>query len=158
MRMTRSTLFTAAAAALLLAGCADRGRTAARQLVRRNSCVAAELALDAKERLASLDTAVAGARGTPMEQVTVASHSFAAAYRQWADAVSQSASLADSAAFAHSRQDSLRFARQAEEARPRPVARGTVEANAVASYDQDVARAFANPDHPCNQLRKRDGD
>ncbi|HEV7586624.1 MAG TPA: hypothetical protein VGO40_00745 [Longimicrobium sp.] len=157
--MTKSTLLTTAAAALLLlAGCADRGRAAARQLARRNSCIAAELALDAKERLASLDTAVATAQGTPLEQVTVAGHAFAAAYRQWADASSRSADLADSAAFARSREDSVRLIRQSDEARPLPVAHGTVESNAAASFNQDFARAFGNPDHPCNQPRVKDGD
>ena len=152
MRMTKSTLLTAAAAALLLlAGCADKGRAAARQLARRNSCISAELALDAKERLASLDTAVATAEGTPMEQVTVAGHAFAAAYRQWADASARSAALADSAASARTEEDGARLTRESDAARPRPVAHGTVEWNAAASYNQDFTRAFNNPDHPCNK-------
>ena len=159
MRMKRSTLLPAAAAALLLlAACGeDRGRVAARQLVRRNSCIASELALDAKERLASLDTAVAVAQGTQMEQVTVASRTFAAAYRQWADAVSRGSDYADSAAFARSHEDSVRFARQAAQARPRPVDRGTVEGNAAARFNDDFSRAFGNPDHPCNKPRGRNG-
>jgi hypothetical protein len=158
MRITNSTLLPAAAAALLLlAACGEnQARAAARQLARRNSCVAAELALDAKERLAALDTAVAGAEGGPMQQVTVAGRDFAAAYRQWADAASQSADYADSAAFAGSREDSVRFARLSEQARIRPGAPGTVQGNAVASYNQDVARAFANPDHPCNKPSEDD--
>jgi hypothetical protein len=152
MRMTKSTLLTASAAALLLlAACADRGKAAARQLARRNSCISAELALDAKERLASLDTAVATAQGTPMEQVTVAGHVFATAYRRWADASSRSADLADSAAFARTPEDAARLSRQSDEARPLPVAHGTVEGNAAASYNQDFTRAFNNPDHPCNK-------
>jgi hypothetical protein len=159
MRMKSSTLLPAAAAALLLlAACGeDRGRVAARQLARRNSCVAAELALDAKERLASLDTAAVRAQGTPMEQVTNAGRAFAAAYRQWADAVSRGADYADSAAFARSRDDSVRFARMAEQSRPRPVDPGTVEGNAAGRFNDDFTRAFGNPDHPCNQPRGRDG-
>jgi len=157
MRMTKTTLLTATAAALLLlAGCADQGRAAARQLARRNSCIAAELALDAKERLASLDTAVATAQGTPMEQVTVAGHVFATAYRQWADASARSAALADSAAFARSSEDAARFTRESDAARPLPVAHGTVESNAAASYNEDFARAFGNPDHPCNKPSEKD--
>ena len=160
MRITNSTLLPAAAAALLLlAACGEnRARAAARQLARRNSCVAAELALDAKERLASLDTAVTTTEGGPMEQVTVAGHTFAAAYKQWADAASRVADYADSAAFARTRDDSLRYARISEQARIRPGAPGTVQGNAVASYNQDVARAFANPDHPCNKPEEKDGD
>jgi len=151
MRITNPTLLLAAAAALLLAGCENRARAAARQLARQNSCIAAELALDAKERLASLDTALVTSEGTPMEQVTRAGHTFAAAYRQWADAMSRTADYADSAAHARSPADSVRFARQSEQARPRSVPPGTVEGNAVASYNQDVTRALANPDHPCNK-------
>jgi hypothetical protein len=151
MRTTNPVLLLAAAAALLLAACENRGRTAARQLARQSSCIAAELSLDAKERLAALDTAVATAEGTPMEQVTRAGHTFATAYRQWADAMFRTAELADSAAYARSREDSVRFARQSEQARPRAPQQG-VEGNAVASYNQDVSRALANPDHPCNKL------
>jgi len=160
MRITHSTLLpTAAAALLLLAACGEnKARAAARQLARRNSCVAAELALDAKERLAALDTAMAGAQGGPMEEVTVAGHTFATAYKQWADAASQSADYADSAAFATSRDDSVRYARMSDQARIRPGAPGTVQGNAVASYNEDVARAFANPDHPCNKPRDKDED
>jgi len=150
MRTTKPTLLLAAAAALLLAACEDRGRAAARQLARQNSCIAAELALDAKERLAALDTALATSAGTPVEQVTQAGHTFATAYREWADAMYRTAELADSAAHARSREDSVRFARQSEEARPRAPRQG-VEGNAVASYNQDVSRALANPDHPCNK-------
>jgi hypothetical protein len=146
---------TAAALALLLASPAacgeDRGRQAARRLARRNSCIASELALDAKERLAALDTAIVTARGTPLEQATIASHTFVAAYKAWADASSRSADFADSAVYARSRADSTSFARQADQARPRAVPAGTVEANAAASYNADFARAFGNPDHPCNQ-------
>ena len=158
MRITNSTLLPAAAAALLLlAACENKARTAARQLARRNSCVAAELALDAKERLAALDTAVVVAQGTPMEQVTAASRTFAAAYRQWADAVSQGADYADSAAVARSREDSLRYAQLAAQARPRGVSPGTVEGNAAARFNDDFSRAFGNPDHPCNKPRGRNG-
>ena len=155
MRTTNSILLLAAAAALLLlAGCENRARTAGRQLARQNSCIAAELSLDAKERLAALDTALATSAGGPMEQVTRAGYAFAAAYRQWADAMSRTADLADSAAFARSKGDSVRFARQSEQARPRAVPPGTVEGNAVASYNQDVSRALTNPDHPCNKPDK----
>lgn len=148
----------AAGALLLLAACGeDKGRVAARQLARRNACVASELALVAKEKLASLDTAAAGAEGTPLEQVTQASRSFSAAYRAWADASSRSAELADSAANASSRDDSVKYARMADQARPAAVPQGSMEGNAAASYNADVARAFGNPDHPCNKPQEEDG-
>lgn len=150
-----------AALALLLcasaAACGEnQGRAAARQLARRNSCIAAELALDAKERLASLDTAVVASQGTPLEQATVASHVFVTAYKAWADASSRSLDFADSASYARSRQDSVRLAQMAEQARPKAVPAGTVEANAAKSYDADFTRAFGNPDHPCNKPTQAD--
>lgn len=152
----RNTNWRMAAALALLpafaAACGeDQGRVAARQLARRNSCIAAELALDAKERLAALDTAVATAKGTPLEQATLASYTFVSAYRAWADASSRSADYADSATYARSRDDSVHLAQLADQARPRAVPVGSVEGNAAASYNQDFRRAFGNPDHPCNK-------
>jgi hypothetical protein len=86
----------------------------------------------------------------------VAGHAFATAYRQWADASSRSADLADSAAFARNPEDAARLSRESDEARPAPVAHGTVQANAAASYNQDFTRAFNNPDHPCNKPGEKD--
>jgi hypothetical protein len=152
--MRTKTLRIAALAAplLLAAACGEsRERVAARNTARRSSCLAAELALDAKERQAALDTAVAGAEGTPLEQATVASHAFVTAYRGWADATAASADYADSASHARSQEDSVRWARMSVQARPKPVPRGTVGGNAAESYNQDFARRFSNPDHPCNK-------
>lgn len=152
MRTNTLRIVALAAPLLLAAACGeDKERVASRNLARRSSCLAAELALDAKERLAALDTAVAGAEGTPLEQATIASHAFVTAYRAWADATVISADAADSAANARSPEDSLRWARASEQARPKPVPRGTVEGNAAESYNQDFARRFSNPDHPCNK-------
>jgi hypothetical protein len=148
----------ASLAALALAACGhDRSKDAGRELARRNSCVAAELALQAKERLASLDTMMASTQGTPLEQATAASRTYAAAYKAWADAASRAADLADSAATAGSADDSAKYARQSAEARPRPPAAGT-EANAARQYANDVTRALGNPDHPCNKPQGDTGD
>jgi hypothetical protein len=147
---------TAALALLALAACGgDKAREASRSLARRNSCVAAELALNAKERLASLDTAVARATGTPMQQVTEASWQFAATYKAWADAASHSADLADSAAWAGNRADSTRWAGEALASRPTAAPNDRLAANAAATFNQDVTRALGNPDHPCNQAAER---
>jgi len=157
MRMTTRKM--AAALALLVAAqaaCGEgAGRKAARALARRNSCIASELALDAKERLASLDTAVVASQGTPLERATLASHMFVSAYKAWADASSRAADYTDSASVARSREDSVKFAGMADQARPRAVPAGSVEANAAASYNSDFSRAFGNPDHPCNQLDRK---
>ena len=152
MRTKTLRIVALAAPLLLAAACGEnKERVAARNMARRSSCLAAELALDAKERQAALDTAVAGAEGTPLEQATLASHAFVTAYRTWADATVISADAADSAVHARSQEDSLRWARTSAQARPRPAARGTLEGNAAESYNQDFARRFSNPDHPCNK-------
>jgi hypothetical protein len=147
-------LLPGAAALLLvsLAACGDDdARQAGRQLARRNSCVAAELALNAKERLASLDTAVARANGTPLQQVTEASWQFAATYKAWADAASHSADLADSAAYARSSTDSTRWAGEAVRTRPVAAPGDPLAANAATTFSGDVTQALGNPDHPCNR-------
>lgn len=151
--MTNSRAVTVAFVALLaLSACGEsKARTATRALARRNSCVAAELALDAKERLASLDTARAKAEGTALAQMTEAGYTYAAAYKAWADAASRAADLEDSAVTAPSSADSARYAQESATARPRVAAPGTTEANAALQYSRDVTRALGNPDHPCNK-------
>lgn len=157
MRNPKLMSVAAAVLALLaLAACGEsKARKEAQAQARRSSCVAAELALQAKERLASLDTEVVRVQGTPIEQVTRAAHVFAAAYKQYADAASQAADLADSAAWARSGTDSARWAAQSQRAKPAAPQPGVAQ-NAAARYDSDVREALANPDHPCNKAK--DGD
>jgi hypothetical protein len=153
--------FGAASLAMMLALAAcghDREKDAQRELARRNSCVAAELALQAKERLASLDTMLASTQGTPLQNATIASRTYAAAYKAWADAASRAADLADSAATADQADDSAKYARQSADARPRRSAAGSTEANAAQQYANDVTRALGNPDHPCNKPQGDTGD
>jgi hypothetical protein len=157
--MTRTGLICAGAALLALSACGkkdDSGKAEAQRLARRNSCVAAELALSAKERLASLDTMAANSQGTPLESAANASRAFAAAYKAWADSASMAADLADSAAAAGSADDSTRYAQLSAQARPHPATAGTAQANAAAQYNDDVTRALGNPDHPCNKLDQKD--
>jgi hypothetical protein len=145
-------------AALLLAAAAatacgeSQARKASRQLARRNSCVAAELALSAKERAAKLDTQLVAAQGTPLQSVLQASAQFSAAYQQYAQAFSRSADLADSAAYARAERDSVELARQAAQAKPALPLVGSVEGNAAARFSADMQEALNNPDHPCNKL------
>lgn len=149
-------------AALLLAAAAvtacgeSAARKAAREQARRNSCVAAELALSAKERVARLDTQLVANQQSPMLGVLQASYQFASAYKEYAEAYSRSADLADSAAFARSRGDSTNLAQQAQRARPALPPAGSVPGNAANRFTSDMQAAEANPDHPCNQ--KDDGD
>ena len=156
MRISRPII--AVLAALALAAC-DREppeKRAARQVTTRTRCVAEELALQAKERLASLDTVLAGARGTPMETTVAAGYRFAFTLREHADAAARSAALMDSAMSARAAEDFTRYAAAAMRARPAPGPAGSVEANVAARYTQEMAAALANPSHPCNQTEEDD--
>ena len=145
------------AAAAVTAACGESpARKVARDQARRTSCAAAELALTSKERLARLDTQVVAAQGSPLQQVLEATHQFATAYHGYATAYSRSADLADSAAFARSREDSTRLAQQAQSASPAFPTPNTVQANAANRFTTDLQNALANPDHPCN-AREEDG-
>ena len=145
------------ACAALAACCESAAKKEAREQARRTACVASELALDAKVRLAALDTEVVRMQGSPLEQVTVAGHLFAGAYKAYADAASRAAELADSAANAGSRDDSVRWAGQAQRARP-PAPHPGVEQNAAERFNGDLQEALANPDHPCNKPKDADDD
>jgi fructoselysine-6-P-deglycase FrlB-like protein len=143
--------------AVVAAACGESAeRKAAKDLARRNSCVAAELALTAKERVARLDTQVVVTQGGPFERITVAGREFAASYKTFADAFSRSADYADSAAFARSRADSLRFARMADSVRPVVSPAAGMERNSAVRFTEDMRVALSNPDHPCNQPKDPD--
>ncbi|HET7228461.1 MAG TPA: hypothetical protein VFJ16_00530 [Longimicrobium sp.] len=140
------------AAAAVTAACGESpAKKAAREQARRNSCVAAELALSGKERAARLDTQLVAVQGSPMANVVQASAQFAEAYQAYAEAFSRSADLADSAAFAKSKDDSTNLARQAQQARPPVAPAGTVQGNAANRFATDMQMAANNPDHPCNR-------
>jgi hypothetical protein len=144
-------LAVAVPACAVLAACGESpARKQARAEARRTSCIASELALEAKERLASLDTQVVRMQGTPLAEVTQAGRVFASAYKDYADAASRAADLADSAAFARSHDDSVRYAQQSQGARP-PAPQPGVTQNAVDRYNDDARQARNNPDHPCNK-------
>ncbi len=146
------------AAAAVTAACGESpARKVARDQARRTSCVAAELALASKERLARLDTQMVATQGTALQQVLQATHQFAAAYHGYATAYSRSADLADSAAFAKAREDSTRLAQQSQSAQPAFPTPNTVQANAANRFTTDMQNALANPDHPCNQREEEDG-
>ena len=151
MRMPRRTLLSAAAFLLLAAACGERGETPEQRETRRAACIADELALQAKVRLANLDTALAQARGTPLENVTVSGHTFATAYAAFANRRLGETANMDSAARAANKADSVRYAGKAEPFRDARFAPGSVEANAADRWLQDFTAAAGNPDHPCNR-------
>jgi len=156
MRIAPLTAFVLAALALAACDRESPEKRAARQVTARTRCVAEELALQAKERLASLDTVLAGARGTPMEQTVAAGYRFAFALREHADAAARSAALMDSAMVARAAEDSTRLANAAMKARPAAPAPGSVEANVDDRYTQEISAALENPNHPCNQAEAED--
>jgi hypothetical protein len=136
------------AVALALAACGDdAAKTEQRTAARRASCIAEELAIQANTRVSSLDTLRTRAPGGFVDQI----YPFARAYFDYARAREQYTALADSAAAAESEEDSARYAGQAARATPAAPPPGTVQGNAVQSYQRDHAAALANPDHPCNK-------
>lgn len=161
MRISRLVL-PALLPAALLAACGERlteEQKNARRDARRTSCVAQDLAIDAKVNLASLDTALANQQGSPLAAVTAAAREFAAAYKAYADASLESSALLDSAVHAPSKDDSARLTIQSERARPPIPAEGTVQGNAAAAYRRDLLAALANPNHPCNvEAREKEGE
>lgn len=145
--MHRLPLVLALAAALAACGGDDPARTAQRTAAHRAACVAEELAIQANSKISSLDTMRTRVPGSFVNQV----FPFARAYFDYAKVRERQAAWADSAASAGSTQDSARFAGQAARAAPPRGRPGSIEANAVESYERDYAAAMANPDHPCNQ-------
>ncbi|HEX8695561.1 MAG TPA: hypothetical protein VF746_24320 [Longimicrobium sp.] len=126
-------------------------KRAARRDAHRTACIAEELALQAKERLAYMDTALARSRGTAVEAISAASFRFAFAMKDYADAALKTVAYQDSALAARSREDSVRYAGLATRSRPPAPAARSVEANAAQRYEEELAAAFGNPAHPCNQ-------
>lgn len=152
MRITRLLPALACSAALLSAcGGESPEKRAARRDVHRTLCVAEELSLQAKERLAALDTVLATARGTPMESTVAAGYAFAFAMKAHADSALRSAAYMDSAMAAPADEDSARYATLAIRTRPPAASPNTVEENAAVRYAREMAAALGNPAHPCNQ-------
>jgi hypothetical protein len=146
--MPRLSLVLALAAALAACGGGDDpARTAQRTAAHRAACVAEELAIQANSKISSLDTMRTRVPGSFVNQV----FPFARAYFDYAKLRERQAAWADSASSATSAQDSARFAGEAARAAPPRGRPGSIEANAVESYERDYAAAMANPDHPCNQ-------
>lgn len=156
MRITR-VLPALLASAVLLSACGGESpeKRAARHDVRRTLCVAEELSLQAKERLASLDTVLAGARGTPMESTVAAAYQFAFAMKAHADSAMRSAAYMDSSMTARADEDSARYAALAIRTRPPAARANTVEENAAVRYSREMAAALGNPAHPCNKTEEK---
>jgi hypothetical protein len=140
--------------ALVLAATAC-GEPAARKALRheahRTACIAEDMAIDAKVKLATIDTANVSAAGGPMEQLNHALHDYATAYRAYADARLAQLAWADSAAATKSSEDSARFAGMSQQARLPVPAPQSVQANVAEAYEKELRASLDNPDHPCNK-------
>ncbi|HEV2733388.1 MAG TPA: hypothetical protein VGV85_01070 [Longimicrobiaceae bacterium] len=151
------TLRTAAAAFLalpaLLAACGgDPGespeRREARVAATRNSCVAEELTIRARENLANLDTLAAASGGiTPGMQ---AIYQYATVYRGFAENRASALAYVDSAASARTPADSTRYARKAAQFGVRPAEPGTLDGNVAEEWQRSFDTARGNPAHFCN--------
>lgn len=139
---------------VLLAAC-DREpdespqRHEARVAASRNACVAEELAIRARERLASLDTiaALSGGVGGMMR----APHEYATVGWNFAELRMRALAYADSALSADTPADSTRYARRGAQFVTRPAEPGTVDANVAAEWRRNFEATRADPRHYCNQ-------
>ncbi|HEU0012366.1 MAG TPA: hypothetical protein VFQ45_01710 [Longimicrobium sp.] len=155
---------TLAAALLLLTTlpACDRGDglTTTQRQTRRDAvlgaCIAEELLVEARSRLASLDTLLMQSTTADMLR---APHEFARVYATFADVRAHETAYVDSAYRAGSSADSARFTRQAASFRISTPPPGSVEANVAEQYARDFQRARGNAYHPCNvQLREKEGE
>lgn len=123
----------------------DPARAERRAGAARAACVGGELAVQAGNRLAAVDTLAAN--GNPL---TATLFPFARGYHDYAKLRERQLALLDSAATAGSTEDSTELATRAAAGDPGRGRPGTPEANAAEAYDRDFASAMGNPSHPCN--------
>ena len=154
--MYRILLF-AASLAVLLSACGDRGPTPQQRQVRRDArldaCIAEALAMNARSRLATLDSLLAQSqsRGSVPALVS-APHKFAQVYATFADLRAHETAYRDSAYNAPSKEDSTRYERMALDFRVTRPSPESLEENVIRDYIRDFASSRNNPDHGCNHL------
>lgn len=150
-------LFLAAALAVSLSACGDRGPTPEQQQARRearlDACIAEALSIHARSRLATLDSLLAQsqARGSVPALVS-APHKFAQVYATYADLRAHETAYRDSAYNADSKEDSTRYEGMAASFRVNRPSPESLEENVVRDYLRDFAASRRNPDHGCNHL------
>lgn len=115
----------------------------------RQACAARELEQTAADNLAVLDSS--GSADDAMAVTRNAAAGFARGYHRHAEFRNALYAMVDSAMnHAGSTADSLRYEERANAFSVRIPAAGTVEANAMQSYDNDLRKILADADHPCN--------
>ena len=150
------TLFRAATLAALLSAC-DRGPTPeqreARREARLDACISEALNINARTRLATLDSLLvqSQARGSVPALVS-APHKFAQVYATFADLRAHETAYRDSAYNASSKEDSTRYESMAASFRVNRPSPESLEENVIRDYQRDYAGSRRNPDHGCNHL------
>ena len=150
-------LVLAAALAVSLSACGDRGPTPqqeqARRQARLDACIAEALSIVARSRLATLDSLLAQsqARGSVPALVS-APHKFAQVYATYADLRAHETAYRDSAYNAPSKEDSTRYERMAADFRVNRPSPESLEENVIRDYARDFLASRGNPEHGCNQL------
>ncbi|MDQ3389089.1 MAG: hypothetical protein M3483_06240 [Gemmatimonadota bacterium] len=147
---TRSAIPGILLGCLLLGACRDESESPERVAARRdaglNACIAEELAVEAREKEATIE---------PMAQVMTGPYTYARVYRERAEVEMQRLALADSALHAANPGDSAGFAMRAATYSLSNPAGGSVEENAARAYYRDFAGLRANTEHFCHQERLR---
>jgi hypothetical protein len=158
--MYRILLF-AASLAVMLSACGDRGPTPQQREARRNAsldaCIAEALSMNARSRLATLDTLLtqSRARGSVPALVS-APHKFAQVYATYADLRAHETAYRDSAYNAPSKEDSTRYERMALDFRVTRPSPESLEENVIRDYSRDFTVSRSNPEHGCNKLVRRE--
>ncbi|HEX2081111.1 MAG TPA: hypothetical protein VHG08_25640 [Longimicrobium sp.] len=143
--------------AALLSACGERGPTPEQLEARRNArldaCVAEALSINARSRLATLDSLLmqSQARGSVPALVS-APHKFAQVYATYADLRAHETAYRDSAYSATSKEDSTRYEQEAARYRVNRPSPESLEENVIRDYIRDFAVSRNNPDHGCYHL------
>jgi hypothetical protein len=140
-------------ASLLLAACDSEPEvTPGQRLARRDACIGQELLIQARRRVAQLDTVLAQTDPeSPTALLARPGYTFASALLQHAERRHRETAYLDSAAATPVKDDSVRLAQRAASFRIPPFRAASVESNAAVRYEEDFREARLNPDHPCNQ-------
>ncbi|HEX2208524.1 MAG TPA: hypothetical protein VHG93_12635 [Longimicrobium sp.] len=125
----------------------------ARRTARLDACIAEALSINARTRLATLDSLLAQsqARGSVPALVS-APHKFAQVYATFADLKAHETAYRDSAYNATSKEDSTRYEEMAASFRVNRPSPESLEENVIRDYGRDFLASRANPDHGCNHL------
>jgi hypothetical protein len=155
-------LFGLACVAGLVAACSDRPLAESpevrfeREVAYRQACVARVLAQGAEEDLRVVEAALPAdtptdAVGQITQRATMAAFEFARAYQLHADLRATAYALVDSATnHADTSADSARYLERAGALSINLPLTGTLEANVLERYQNNMAAMLSNLDHPCN--------